>query len=254
MKGENKMKKVIRITALFLALLMLALPLVGCDNLDELRAKQGFIIDKDTISFNGNTYKRLYTNEHLSSAEWRDVNITEKDVPVLLSEMSAISGVGLYTIDSSNIFIVCDNPESVDEIYCRADKYEYFSDLLKEGIVYDKFCFSYYGFVEKDDEWKDIINILTDKEKAAIDDITKNYPKTDDYNLEEGYDILNIFYQSADGFFEKSSNIELLVSYSQCYIYVEDEENGGSIFSIPNKYKKLFDGMLKNYRNSMYSW
>ena len=106
MKGENKMKKVIRITALFLALIMLALPLVGCDNLDELRAKQGFILDKDTISFNGNTYKRLYTNEHLSSAEWRDVNITEKDVPVLLSEMSSISGGGFYTIDSSNIFIV----------------------------------------------------------------------------------------------------------------------------------------------------
>lgn len=252
MKGENKMKKVIRITALFLALLMLAPALIGCDNIDELRAKQGFWNDDGSISFNGETYKRLYTNEHLSSSTWRDLNITEKDVPVLLSGWFQ-SAYATYSIDSSNIFIVWQNPDVPPEIYCRSDKFEYFSDLLKEGIVYDKFCFYYVGLDEEDDEWEDIRYILTDKEKAAIHDIIENEPKAEDYNLEEGYDILSIFYQSTDGFFEKSSNIELLVSNSQCYITVREDDNE-RIFRVPDNYKKLFDGMLKNYRDSMYSW
>ena len=50
------MKKAIRITALFLALLMLELPLVGCDRIDEMRAKHGTINDDGYITLNGETY------------------------------------------------------------------------------------------------------------------------------------------------------------------------------------------------------
>lgn len=246
------MKKFIRITALFLALLMLALPLVGCDKIDEMRAKQGFLLDEDTISFSGETYKRLYTDKYIVLNDPRELYITDKDVPVLLSGWTQTEHA-TYNTDDSNVFIIWRHPDVPPEVYCRSDKYEYFSNLLEEGIVYDKFCFYYVGLDEEDNEWKDIRYILTDKEKAAIEDIVENESNALEYSPDEYEDIISvsISYCSLDGFFEKNSDIELLVSRTECYILV-GEEGDKTIYNVPNKYKSIFDNMLKAFRDSYY--
>ena len=239
------MKKSIRITALLLALLMLTLPLVGCDKIDEMRAKQGFLLDEDTISFNGETYKRLRTNEWPVLFDWRELNITDEDVPVLLSEM-AYAGGGRYGIEKNDIFIKWTHPDLPPELYCRSDWYDSLADAVKNGIVYDKFCYHHISLDEEDNTWKDMKYILTDKAKAAIEDIIANGKVQ---TFKPGGKILPLIYCSSDGFFEKRSNIELLVSRTECYILV-GEEGDKTIYNVPDKYKSIFDNMLKAYRGS----
>ncbi len=238
------MKKIIRITALFLALLMLALPLVGCDEIDELRAKQGFLLDEDTISFNGETYKRLYTNDWPVLFEWRELNITDKDVPVLLSEM-AYAGGGRYGIEKNDIFIKWTHPDSPPKLYCRSDWYDSLADAVENGSVYDKFCYYHISLDEEDNTWKDMKYILTDEEIAAIDDIIVNGTQIVG-DVASGDKILPIISCSSDGFFEKRSHIELIVSPDLCYILVSKR----IIYNVPQKYKSIFDNMLKAYRSS----
>ena len=242
------MKKSIRITSLLLALLMLALPLVGCDRIDEMRAKQGFLLDKDTISFNGETYKRLYTNEHVVLYNIRRLSITDKDVPVLLSEWYDYPERGRYNIEENDVFIRWTHPDSPPKVYCRTDWYDSVVNALENGIDYNKCCYYHFSLDKADNVWKDMRYILTDEERAAIEDIIDNGVQIEGHST-SGDEILPIKYCTVNGFFEKESNIELLVSESLCYVSTGKDENK-TIYIVPENYKAIFDNMLKAFRGS----
>jgi len=130
------MKKFIRTAALILALLMLALPLVGCDKIDEMRANQGFWNDDGSISFNGETYKLLSSSVYLFTDLYRELEITNKNVPVLLSKEYGQR----FHISYDGVFI---SPGL--SYYCREDRYDYVEKCITEGVQLDHLGF-YYTF------------------------------------------------------------------------------------------------------------
>ena len=228
------MKKFIRITALILALLMLALPLVGCDKIDEMRANQGFWNDDGSISFNGETYKPLSPSEYFYIDLYRNLEITEKNVPVLLSERLGKN----FNISCDEVFIAHDS-----EYYCRTDKYDYVEKCITEGIKLDHvgFYYTFNGY-----KLGKVGHILTEKELSAVENIMRgeNIVKKAIHEVAE-YNICILLHKcSSDMLFATRSDIRLYIDSDNCY-FISD---GPIVYSVPSKYDKLFDNMFEEFR------
>lgn len=228
------MKKTIRIAALFLALLMLALPLVGCDRIDEMRANQGFWNDDGSISFNGKTYKLLSPSKYLYTDLYRNLEITEKNVPVLLSERYGKN----FSISYDEVFIAHGS-----EYYCRADKYDYVEKRIKEGAKLD-----HLGFYYTHNGYKigKVGHVLTKEEVSAIEDIMRgeNIVKESIHEV-ASYNICIVLDKcSSDMLFATKSDIRLYIDSDNCY-FISD---GPVVYSVPAKYDRLFDNMFEEFR------
>ena len=106
------MKKFTKITALAVAIIMLCLSLSGCASLDLKREEQAFWTNEDSIDSitlsSGETYVILEEDvEQLvmyDSRNWQYVYVTQKDVPVLLSDTY---GTLLYFSDDKKFIDGC---------------------------------------------------------------------------------------------------------------------------------------------------
>lgn len=118
---KNKIKKLIALTGAVL----LMLPLTGCRSLDEMRSKQAFWNgeDRQAISFDGNSYKRLDSCADLRlPTSVNTCYITETDVPVLLSQ-----SMGYRASVSTDHRFISNN----DHIYAREDVFDTFQALIQ---------------------------------------------------------------------------------------------------------------------------
>lgn len=245
------MKKSIRITALLLAILMLALPLVGCDKIDEMRAKQGFWNDDGSISFNGETFKRLSQSEYLNIVinSHHKLEITDKNVPVLLSEEYGTDA--RMTFDKIFIRTLVGGRYN---IYCREDKYDYVEQSIKqhENMNYLGFYYPYEHIsisrkVEYFNNGGKPAQLLTEEETVALEDITsaEGTSFSDmEYELITEYGRVVIYYCSEDMLFRKESEIVFFLDSSRC-CYIVD---GNFVYSVPKKYDNLFEKMFEKYR------
>ena len=245
------MKKSIRITSLLLAILMLALPLVGCDRIDEMRANQGFWNDDGSISFNGETYKLLSPSTYLYLIinPYYKLEITDKNVPVLLSEEYGIDA--RMTFDKMFIRALVGDRYNV---YCREDKYDYVEQSIKqhENMNYLGFYYPYeYISISRKVEYFDNggkpVQLLTEEEIAALKEITSVEGTSfsdKEYELITEYGRVVIYYCSEDMLFRKESGIVFFLDPSRCRYIVD----GDSVYSVPEEYDDLFDDMFEEYR------
>lgn len=86
------MKKTFKITALLLAITLLAVSLCSCQALDEARTNHAVFTDKEytAIEFKGHTYRLMDSSEKydfIIANYYTDCYVTDKDVPVLLKGM-----------------------------------------------------------------------------------------------------------------------------------------------------------------------
>lgn len=231
------MKKSIRITSLLLALLMLALPLVGCDRIDEMRANQGFWNDAGSISFNGQTYKLLSRSRYIH-IEWypsRTLQITSKGVPLLLSEKYGSD----FRISYDETFI---KSTSSGNIYCRADQYDHVEQCIKDRVKRD-----YLGFYYKPtEENKDIVgHVLTEEEEAAIETILASKPVGNTRDMRYTFSTVAWLYHcTEDMLFSVKSDIHLYLNSEDCRFMA----NGNVLYSVPEEYDELFDNMFEEFR------
>ncbi len=86
------MKRTLKIVALCLTVVAFTALFTGCDMLDEMKANHALLSeDQETISFRGETYKRLSEDANLYFTYYYGnafdkIRVTDEEVPVLLSD------------------------------------------------------------------------------------------------------------------------------------------------------------------------
>lgn len=163
------MKKTVKIIALCLSLMLLTVLFTGCDFIDELRANHAILSDdKETISFDGKTYRKLPETADLYSSnfyseKFDDITLTDDDVPVLLAEGKSYT----FDYDSTRDFFV---------IYPTTDEHSVTGSIFVEYMAtYDYENGTYYCNEKDYDKYSEAIK------NNKMDRIGFEYDKCDDY-------------------------------------------------------------------------
>lgn len=148
------MKRIIKTISVLLAVLSLCVLFTGCDYIDELRAKHAIISeDKQAVAYKGKTFYRLpegipyFFNDTASNS----VNITDYDVPVLLSED-----------------------------FCHTGYYDPLSDIIAVSWVDENEVTTYnstgYTYFTQKDNYEKYLNLKTDNaDRVAFYDYNNDY-------------------------------------------------------------------------------
>ncbi len=141
---------------------VLCLALCSCNAIKEMRQSQAFYGENGEIIWGGQVYKQLSFGEFPEELEFNISgwgNVTEKDVPVLLSEFF---GADMYYNHNKTVI----ETGSKSAYYAREDVYDYVQDLIKYPYISD-YC------VEIDDEWtlETSYELLKERYLNAIDEI-----------------------------------------------------------------------------------
>lgn len=255
MDMKNKRKFLVMI----LALLIMCLCLTGCDELDDMRAKQAFWtteLDRTSITYNNTEYKALdlrgsYGNPLYNVNASEQVSITEKDVPVLLSNSYGMSG----DISKDEVFIqtwLYDETtySSNEALYCRADMYDSVSKTIADGIEYTNYGTGFFKWNEKEmqNEW--IYHYFTEEETEAMDKVLDEVKPVYHSNIQiEGYYVTAIDKVSEDKLFG-SYNYELYTDDSGNYFILKLAEfsDDYSYYEVPTELSPIFE----NIENMVY--
>ncbi len=170
------MKKVLRVIAFVMVLVLMSTSLCGCRMLDELRANHAVFTSDDTILWNGVEYKAL--PESVAMCPQSDFSqqlfVTDADVPTLLSMFFGNEchvcndGMILECYDSSLAEFMSaesDYMTSSSVYYCQLEDY----DRVKENIekewsgtlVYDTYSYSFSEYDESTEWYETRTRILT---------------------------------------------------------------------------------------------
>lgn len=237
------MKKSFRIFALLAALTLLVCSLVGCSApLDEMRAAQGFWNEDGSISYDGNVYKLLPYCEDLNPIRRKYINITEGDVPVLLSEMMGtecyISNDGVFIINT--VYGYGENEMK----YCRADKYDEIVERIENGVTLDGYCHVYYDYtLETERAYK-----FSYREVEAINETLAGEPMTlpSGANMEWDYKI-DVYRCSYDLIF-RSDALNIYITNGVCTLMVYNPTDGhAEFYEVSEENKAIFDGIVRDF-------
>ena len=143
--------------------------------MDELREKQAFFTENGDIIYGASVYVLLPKSELLQPvydySTDSQLNVTEKDVPVLLSPM--LSEITLYLSDDEVFLCGYDGSRDGELIYCREDKYEEMVDRIKGSFNPTKACYLYETYNEETNEYLYDYYILSDEEYASVKEVFK---------------------------------------------------------------------------------
>ncbi len=228
------MKKLIKFAAVSLAAAMMVLSLCSCKQLDEARKSQAFWSGKkgEAILYCGEKYVKLPKCEILS-AQGKDITVTDKDVPVLLSNM-----YGSQFIYDSKHGIMSQRGDG-DIFYVKEDKYDEVTARIKERKL-DKYCVR--TVQDMDEKWYVIDDSVTEAINAAIGnaqiaDFNNNYIFDAVYGLEKcDKDIL--LADPGDFVDIYCYEIDSDVFYTVCY---KNEAN----YLVPEQYVKAVDEFMQ---------
>ncbi len=146
------MKKAIKIIALCLCLTLFGVLFTGCNMLDEMKANHAILSkDRETISFRGETYKRLPVNHNLYSYDYytgpfSNITVTDHDVPVLVADM--FSHTNQYDATKDLFLLYSSYSEFYDTeyaaftYYCNEKEYEKYVNVIENGVL-DRIGFEY---------------------------------------------------------------------------------------------------------------
>lgn len=254
------MKKLSRILAAILAVLMMCLCLGGCDELDEMRKEQAFWVDNDStdsIEYNGQIYKKVdvsttVPNPLYNSSNNKYVVVTDNDVPVLLAD-----SFGDYlnmSEDENFIFGYVYKPSKTeykgvyesgkDCLYCKDEIYDSVVSKIKEGIEYTLYGYEYYTFdSEEDYEGKHHYYYLKDDEVKAVDKVVASITPIEDDEILYDYEyVLELDKVSEDKFFGKYL-YELYYNSINGYYLGQYSESLGTYkyYKVPDELTEIFD-------------
>ncbi len=258
------MKKCKKIIA---ALLMISICLVsaGCVSVKDLRKIHGIWTDEthSVIELNGQIYKRLpFNDEVFNLAESTLINVTEKDVPLLIAASNY--WLGDYCL-SKNGIILEDNytNEYISTYYCRSDHYDTLVAEYQKGVEYTRYGYTYYDIDAENDK----IYELTEEQAAALKSVINDrtllftppriemdgYSYGYEYGLEALYDLYDfgpsIECYSEDLIFGKYYCDICYDAENDRNILIVDNETGTWCYNIPLELTDVFEEILIVYES-----
>lgn len=237
------MKRIFRVLGLILITVIVATSLSGCLLIDEMREEQAFIVEENIIEYKGKKYMLLPVDETLKpiSTENKSAQVTEKDVPVLLS---AIIGLP-YDVSDDGVFIFTYTADNY-LCYCREDRFDEISKMLANGYDLDDYCYEYYDYEE--DDYK--FYRFSSEEKQAVLYVIQNVePQELPVGAMLDYDYLaNIEACSDDMNFRKDiAQITVKNSVYQIVIteYTGTENEQTLLYRVPDDLNNIFEKIMK---------
>lgn len=212
--------------------LLICLSLSSCKELDELRDKHAFFNNR-SIMYDDKLYKVLVTYEGLNfnfaGAEY--INVTDPDVPVLLSETFNFH----YYINDDKTII---HSDYYDEWYVREDKYSEFENKIKNGVNYSEVGFEYYNAsLGDDDEY-----ILNESEKKTFMSLMEGKTVSENFEV---YQELFLFEQSSDRLFRHNDYYVVMRTDKGYYIRVNINRSTDEIYKSNDAADKMFDAFFE---------
>lgn len=234
-----------RIFALLLVLTQLVL-LCGCDALDEMRQNQAFLNEDGDILWNGSTYKKLPACAYLAPLCDYDtiVNVTEEDVPVLLSSMFS----QFYYYPSEDGRFLSARSHNTDEVYyCESSVYDAICARIQAPFEPDIVCYSYDVYQEDSYEYETKYYTLTQEQVDAIKLVVQNTTPTtmqDGMYLDSQWSIA-LEECSQDMVFRRS-NMEISYAGSTYYLHLNTDDEQ-LLFTVPEGCNAIFGEIVKEY-------
>ena len=246
------MKKTIKTIALILIISIVGVLLCGCNALDELRKSQAFFTEDGKILYGETEYLPLPECEELQpiTDEEKYINVTAKDVPVLLSVYFTNS----YCLSQDGNFIV-DNISEESIVYCRSDIYGSTLERIENGFIPTDYYYCYLDYNAYDDyESYMKYYYLTKEQKSAIDTVLssgvpEHLPEIVEITSE--YSVL-INATSSDKVFSKYA-CDLCFNENKYYIAVY-KDNETFMYHVPDNMSEIFSDIMKKYIDSENYW
>lgn len=235
------MKRFLRIFALITACVMLCLSFASCDAIDEMRELRGFWNEDGSISYGGKTYLLLPECDelHPPMREEDMVNITEKDVPILLAGQF---GKRFYkSVDGDFLW-------GGDIVYCVSDRYDDIAQRIEAGIQLDGYCYAYYTY---NDDFDSVINYykLSEKEINAVNaTVIDKEPIALPSGTSLNCDYAIYIERCSDDLLFRSGAFDIWVCGDAYYIKVYDMSDGNTdYYAVADEHKATFSAMMATY-------
>lgn len=241
------MKKTKRLFALCLSLVLLCLCTTGCNAIDEMRKNQAFYNADGSISLDNTDYLLLPENELFSpynSDDTRMIEITEADVPVLLSTVWGTTG----TLYNDGEILLVDYGKTC---YCRKDKYVQYAALLTAPFEPTGYCYTYYELdVEDTFEYIEHNYYLTPDQAKAVDEILATVtPSVRDENATYHSDYSQALYACDDTMLLREETVSIEKTGDNYYL-VEYNVDSDREYEVPTEYHAIFEGIIKQAFNA----
>lgn len=255
------MKKYLKYILISVILIISALSLCSCKELDQMRDVHAIYDSSGNIIFHNAVYKQLqYTGDYYPNivSDKRGA-VTEPDVPVLLS--TAIGQSTVISEDEAFLIVSGYNSPSADYsyayseyLYVREDKYDEIAEKMKNPN-FSSYLICYDRYNPKTYIWESKCHILTESEKNAIENILSGEGTESDLSMGfQYYSQINISRGTSDGFLINSrGGVTLYFDESDFYLEIYSEGDGTEtygdgkfiIYKVPSEYKSIFEGLKK---------
>lgn len=220
-------------------ILIICFSLCSCKELDEMRDKHA-IHTADGIIYKDKLYKSVDDTAELNFLNYKTIHSTDKDVPVLLSEIFCINNYMNH--DETIICRYSWQSSDRDTYYVIADKYPEYEDSIKNGINYTEFGFAYY-----DSRLGETVEyILSASEKQFMSDALSSVPDDINYVIDNE---IKLFTQSDNRLFRKRSRYSIIFADAR-YFIGEYDENGYllKVYDVPSQANNEYDMIFEKTR------
>ena len=230
--------------------------LCSCNFLDEMREKQAFWGENGTIIYDGKTYKKLnqceYFDPEINTEKY--LRITEKNVPVMLSESFGDSAEIskdhlIISLDSNNYDEY--NGYYYNDYYAREDVYESIEKRINSLDYFDGYAFQYTDY-----EYDNLLEykIAETKYKMISNDVTKDLDFLFNFGGEfyvdreyfKEYFLTDIYKVSKDLNFKKNCG-SLYKTPQGIYISPYSQNSDKKYIQISVFYQDMFEEIIKEF-------
>lgn len=237
------MKKVLRAISLIVVTVIVCCSLSGCMAIDKLRQSQAFWIDDSTIEYQNQKYIALPYDDKLQPVtnEHNTVEVTQKDVPVLLSAFIGDT----FDLSDDGVFL-CIREDAGYISYCLEEHYKEINDKIQNGYDIETYCYEYYDY--ENDEYK--YYKFSKQEEEAVEYVVNNIepqimPEAATLDFEH---LVVVEACSEDMYFRKDA-AQITIKDDTYYVVItqyEDTLNEQTLlYKVPEDKKDIFVKMLK---------
>lgn len=277
------MKKILKISALILAVVVMCLSFSGCAQLDTMREQHATWTEAgntDSITYKGEVFKKLETTNGIyparSSSQWNGIYVTEPDVPVLLSQNLAVELqlskdenfiygylYDQYDTEYNPVYMTVGflyesmgyrSGEGKDVIYCKESLYDELSKSVEDGVKYTTYGFEYWTIDEESYEYDDYhYYTLTEEEAKLIDKVIKEQKHEEMVELDYDYNfITSLEHLSEDGYFATYA-IDVFKNNTGDYALAKYSGSLGLhyVYEVPRDLNDEFEKIFKDAEDDM---